>query len=118
MAISVGTVHRWKHRTSPEDHSCCPLNIKTAFDAEEQALILCLHQKGLALDDLVDLVQPPLPDATRSSVYRLLHRNGVSRLPKKAEQEKRQNRKQARTTSTGSSRTMALAACIWTVSTC
>ena len=50
-------------------------------------MILCLRQKGLPLDDLVDLVQQPLPEATRSSVYRLLKRNGVGRLPKKGEQE-------------------------------
>jgi len=50
-------------------------------------MILNLRQKGLPLDDLVDLVQQPLPQATRSSVYRLLHRNGVSRLPGKEEQE-------------------------------
>ena len=87
MAISLGTVHRWKKRTAPEDHSCRPLTVESAFDAEEQAMILSLRQKGLPLDDLVDLVQQPLPEATRSSVYRLLKRNGVSRLPKKEEQE-------------------------------
>jgi transposase len=85
MAISLGTVHRWKQRTSPEDQSCRPLDVQTAFDEAEQAMILSLRQKGLPLDDLVDLVQQPLPEATRSSVYRLLKRNGVSRLPKQEE---------------------------------
>ena len=82
MAISVGTVHRWKQRTSPEDHSCRPHEVHFAFDEHEQAMILGLRQKGLPLDDLLDLVQQPLPKASRSSVYRLLNRNGVSRLPK------------------------------------
>lgn len=90
MAISLGTVHRWKHRTCPEDRSCCPLTIETAFDAQEQVLILSLRQKGLPLDDLVDLVQQPLPTATRSSVYRLLQRNGVSRLPKATAQQEQE----------------------------
>jgi transposase len=56
-------------------------------------MILSLRQKGLSLDDLVDLVQQPLPEATRSSVYRLLKRNGISRLPKKEEQETGQDDK-------------------------
>ena len=86
MVISVGTVHRWKNRTSPDDRSCRPHEVHYAFDQAEQALILCLRQKGLPLDDLVDLVQQPLPGAKRSSVYRLLHRNGVSCLSKKEEQ--------------------------------
>jgi hypothetical protein len=34
-----------------------------------------------------------LPEATRSSVYRLLKRNGISRLPKKEEQETGQDDK-------------------------
>jgi transposase len=93
IAISLGTVHRWKNRTSPEDHSCRPLDVQTAFDEEEQAMILSLRQKGLPLDDLVDLVQQPLPEATRSSVYRLLKRKGVSRLPKQGEQETGQDDK-------------------------
>ena len=87
MAVSLGTVHRWKHRDSPEDKSCRPDTIEYAFDQDEQAMILALRQQGLPLDDLVDLVQQPLPEASRSSVYRLLKRNGVSRLPKKGEQE-------------------------------
>jgi transposase len=86
MAISLGTVHRWKHRDSPQDKSCRPNTSEYAFDPSEQAMILSLRQKGLPLDDLVDLVQQPLPAATHSSVYRLLKRNGVSRLPIQEEQ--------------------------------
>lgn len=87
MAVSLGTVHRWKQRDSPEDKSCRPHKIEYAFDPSEQTMILSLRQKGLPLDDLVDLVQQPLPEASRSSVYRLLKRNGVSRLLGKEEQE-------------------------------
>jgi transposase InsO family protein len=93
MAISPTTVHRWKKRDSPEEKSCRPHRIEYAFDESEQAMILSLRQKDLPLDDLVDLVQQPLPEATRSSVYRLLKRNGVSRLPKKGEQETGQDDK-------------------------
>ena len=87
MQVSPTTAHRSKQRDSPEDESCRPDTIEYAFDPSEQAMILSLRQKGLPLDDLVDLVQQPLPEATRSSVYRLLKRNGVGRLPRKGEQE-------------------------------
>lgn len=93
MAISLSTVHRWKHRDCPQDKSCRPTKIEYAFDLSEQTLILSLRQKGLPLDDLVDLVQQPLPEASRSSIYRLLKRNGVSRLPKQEEQETGQDDK-------------------------
>ena len=93
MAVSPTTAHRWKQRDTPEDKSCRPDTIEYAFDPSEQAMILSLRQKGLPLDDLVDLVQQPLPEARRSSVYRLLKRNGVGRLPKKGEQETGQDDK-------------------------
>ena len=112
MAVSPATVHRWKHRDSPEDKSCRPKNIEYAFDPSEQGMILSLRQKGLPLDDLVDVVQQPLPEATRSSVYRLLQRNGVSRLPRG------RSKRPARTTGTASSRTTAPASSTWTASTC
>lgn len=87
MAVSPATVHCWQHRTSPEDRSCRPLEVQYAFDADEQSLILSLREKGLPLDDLADAVQQVLPEATRSSVYRLLRRNGKSRLPRREQQE-------------------------------
>ena len=92
MQVSPTTAHRWRQRDTPEDKSCRPNTIEYAFDPSQQAMILSLRQKGLPLDDLVDLVQQPLPDATRSSIYRLLKRNGVSRLPKKEEQETGQDK--------------------------
>ena len=112
MAISLGTVHRWKQRDSPQDKSCRPNKIEYAFDPSEQAMILSLRQKGLPLDDLVDLVQQPLPEARRSSIYRLLKRNGVSRLPKK------RSKRQAKTTNTASSRTTTPASFTSTASIC
>jgi transposase InsO family protein len=79
MAVSLGTVHRWKHRTDTNDRSCRPNAIRYAFDPGEQALLLRLRQSGLSLDTLMDTVEPLLPHATRSSVYRLLKRQGISR---------------------------------------
>ena len=87
LSVSVGTVHRWKHRDCPEDRSCTRQNIEYAFDEQESALILSLRQKGLSLDDLTDAVQVVLSEAKRASIHRLLVRHGVSRLPKKEQQE-------------------------------
>jgi len=44
MVISLATVHRWKHRDSPEDKSCCPSTRTYAFHQSEQAMILNLRQ--------------------------------------------------------------------------
>ena len=73
--------------TAPKTKAAVPTPLSTPSIQASRRLILSLRQKGLPLDDLVDLVQQPLPEATRSSVYRLLKRNGVGRLPKKGEQE-------------------------------
>ena len=56
MQVSPTTAHLWKQRDSPEDKSCRPKNIEYAFDQSAQDMILSLRQKGLPLDDLVDLV--------------------------------------------------------------
>ena len=93
MAVSVGTVHRWKHRNQPEDRSCARKHIEYAFDEHESALILSLRQKGLALDDLTDAVQVVLSKAKRPTVHRLLVRHGVSRLPPRGQQESGQDDK-------------------------
>lgn len=87
MAVSVGTVHRWKQRDCPEDRSCARKTVGYAFDENESALILSLRQKGLALDDLTDAVQVVLTEARRATIHRLLARHGVSRLPQKGQQE-------------------------------
>jgi transposase InsO family protein len=93
MAVSVGTVHRWKHRDSPEDRSCRRKSLDYAFDEHESALILLLRRQGLALDDLTDSVQVVLTEAKRATIHRLLVRHGVSRLPKKEQQESGQTDK-------------------------
>ncbi len=87
LLVSLATVHRWKHRTCPDDKSCRPRQVQFAFDQEEQALILSLRQKGLPLDDLAEAIQQVRPAATRSSIYRVLRRSGKSRLPKNEPQD-------------------------------
>ena len=85
--VSVATIHRWKQREQPTDKSCRPDKIEYAFDEHEEALLLSLRDKGLALDDLVDVVRPVLGELARVSVHRLLVRHGKSRLPKAGQQD-------------------------------
>ena len=44
MAISLGTVRRWKHRDSPQDKRCRSNTNDYAFDLSEQEIILWLCQ--------------------------------------------------------------------------
>ncbi len=85
--VSVATIHRWKARQEPQDKSCRPENIEYALDEHEEALLLSLRDNGLALDDLVEVVTPVLGKLARSSVHRLLVRQGKNRLPKKEQQD-------------------------------
>lgn len=88
LSVTVGvSLNGGLARHGPQDKSCRPNRIGCAFDPSQPAMILSLHKKDLPLDDLLDLVQQPLTEASRSSVYRLLNRCGVSRLPKQEEQE-------------------------------
>jgi len=79
--ISPATVCKWKRRDDQQDRSCQPNTIHYAFSAEEEEFILSLRDKGLTLDDLVDIVVRLLPNARRASIHRLLVRKGVNRLP-------------------------------------
>jgi transposase InsO family protein len=80
MHLSPATVCTWKHRDSPDDRSSRPQEPAYAFDQAEESLILSLRKKGLALDDLLDAVQVPLPEAKRATVHRVLVRHQVNRL--------------------------------------
>lgn len=79
--ISLATVNKWSRRDNTADASCRPLHSQTAFTHEQEQLILHLRaQAQLSLDDLWDQVESVLPNATRSSIYRLLKRHGLQRL--------------------------------------
>ena len=93
MLVSLGTIHRWKHRESPEERSCARKNPEYILGLSEEALLLSLRNKGLSLDDLLDAAQPVMPKANRSNVYRLLVRHQVNRLPKQHQQESGQTDK-------------------------
>lgn len=87
LGVSVATVHKWKHREHNSDRSCRPHAIHYAVQDEEESLLLWLRQTGqMSLDDLFDAMAPLMPHLRRSSLHRLLRRNGCSRLPKKEQQ--------------------------------
>jgi transposase InsO family protein len=99
LHISPATVCVWKHRDSPEDRSSRPQEPAYAFDPAEEALILSLRKKGLALDDLVDAVKVPLPEAKRASVHRVLVRHQINRLSMLQEQDDQEQDGQEQETS-------------------
>ena len=49
---------------------------------EEAAVVAFRRQTLLPLDDVLFALQPSIPRLTRSSLHRLLERQGISRLPK------------------------------------
>jgi transposase InsO family protein len=82
----VATVNKWRRRQYFKDASSRPLHPRTAFSQDQERLILWLRtQAHLSLDEILDRIEAILPNATRSSLYRLLKRHGVGRLaqPKK-----------------------------------
>jgi len=60
--------------------------VRYSFSESERKLVLFLRSAGLALDDIVDQLAMLMPQNVRSSVYRLLVREGVGRLQKADQQ--------------------------------
>ena len=87
LDISPSTVHHWKQQANPFDRSTRPHTIHYALEDQEEQLVLWMRQSGeLALDDLLEAAQPVLSHLRRSSLHRLLVRNGCSRRPQKEQQ--------------------------------
>lgn len=86
--VSPTTVSKWKGRDDHSDRTSRPKTIHYAFNPEEEEFILYLREKGLTLDALVCIVVKVLPCAERSSIYRLLVRKGVNRLPQYQKQKR------------------------------
>lgn len=85
-AVSPTTISKWRRRSSPQDASARPKTIRYAFSVYEQQFLLALRAKALSLDDLMDAIEPVMPGASRTSLHRLLVRNGVSRLHSKTKE--------------------------------
>ncbi|WP_137753691.1 IS481 family transposase [Sphingopyxis sp. L1A2A] len=83
------TVLKWRHRQSVEDMPMGPRERRsTVLSPMEEAAIVALRvQARLPLDDVYIALKDVIPQLTRSSLHRCLHRHGISRLPK-ADREK------------------------------
>lgn len=88
LDVSLATVHHWKHQPNPHDRSTRPHTIHYALDNQQEQMVLWMRQTAeLPLDDLLEAAQTILPHLRRSSLHRLLVRNGCSRWPKKQQQD-------------------------------
>jgi transposase InsO family protein len=86
--VSIATIHRWKHRDTPDDRSARPKEIYFALNPEEERMVLFLRQSGLSLDDILDSLTRVLPNLGRSNLYRLLRRHGLNKLPSQSKASK------------------------------
>lgn len=83
--VSKATVHVWKRREDPSDKSCRPDKVEYSLSPPEERFVLAVRAYGFSIDDVMDAVEPVIPEAVRSSVHRLFVRHGVNRLPKETE---------------------------------
>lgn len=83
FGVTPSTVRRWRGRATGEDRSHTPHRLQTTLNAAQEAVVLELRRSlGLSLDDLTGVVREFLhPTILRSSVHRLLKRNGLSARP-------------------------------------
>ena len=81
--INPKTVAKWKKRTAVADLPTGPKAPKsTVLTVEEEAIIVAFRRHTLLpLDDCLYALQATIPNLTRSSLHRCLHRHDISRLP-------------------------------------
>ena len=81
--INSKTVAKWRKRTAVNDLPTGPKAPKsTVLTVEEEAIIVAFRRHTLLpLDDCLYALQATIPNLTRSSLHRCLHRHGISRLP-------------------------------------
>lgn len=79
---NVGTINRWRGRTTVEDASHRPHQIKATLSAEMEEVVVELRRTLLlGIDDLLVVVREFIcPTLSRSALDRMLRRHGVSRL--------------------------------------
>ncbi len=81
--IGIGTVRKWRGRTTVHDASHTAHRLQTTLNAGQEELVIYLRsQLLLPLDDLLAVVREFIePAMSRSALDRLLRRRGHSRLP-------------------------------------
>ena len=81
--ISPTTVQKWRKRQTTADAAMGPKQAKSpVLSVEQEAMIVAFRRHTLLpLDDCLYALQPSIPELTRSSLHRCLHRHAISRLP-------------------------------------
>ena len=75
--IGVGTVRKWRHRTSVHDASYTAHRLQTTLNAGQEELVIYLRTQLLPLDDLLAVVREFIePAMSRLALDRLLRRRG------------------------------------------
>ena len=82
LRISEATVRKWRKRSSQDDVSHRPKNMKTSLSPTQEYVVLELRQRLLlSLDELVRVCHEFIhPTVSRAALQRCLQRHGLSRL--------------------------------------
>ena len=80
--VSRQTVRKWRRRSGVEDFSSRPHRIYHALDEISVALIRRVRESTwMPLDELIETIEGVIPNVSRSTVYRVLCRLGLNRVP-------------------------------------
>ena len=91
LGVTERTIRRWKDRSSCQDYSHRPHNIRSSLNPVEEEIAVELRTRlHLSLDDILEVMHRGLRDnISRSALYRCLKRRGVSGHSKKEKAEKK-----------------------------
>ncbi len=83
LSVSQDTIRRWRRRDTVEDRPHTAHRLNTTLTPAQEAIVIALRKTLLLpLDDLLVITREFIHEkATRSGLYRLLARHGLSRLP-------------------------------------
>lgn len=84
--VGTTTARRWKGRDASEDRSSRPKRVRVPKEKGWEEPALVLRRSGLTLDGVLGALREEFPGLVRSTLHRLLQRNGLGRLPR-AERE-------------------------------
>jgi hypothetical protein len=82
-SVNPKTILKWKKRSTVADLPTGPRQPKSSvLSVEEEAIVIAFRRHTLLpLDDCLYTLKATIPNLTRSSLHRCLHRHGISRLP-------------------------------------
>src|SRR4029078_1293535 len=81
--VSTETIRKWRKRGPADSQDRSSRPHKLPWKATEERAIVCALRRatGFPLDDLTFVVTHFLPHLKRDAVYRILHTEGLGRLP-------------------------------------